>query len=241
MDDPVALCVDAVAAWHAAWLTALGLRSERTDQVWRALDKPPLMYFTGIPLTRDVEADAVADVPGSVCDAWQTFDLTPWRRRVTVREPWFYRPPAPLPEEPVPAGLEIIRVSAPAEVEEFEAVSVRGFGGEGDAVPAGTYHPAPILSDPGMAMFIGRVDEEPVAAAMGYPTDLAVGVFGVTTVTPARRRGYGTALTRAAMLTETGLPTVLAPSKEAERMYLRLGFRRVGELSIWGVTGDPGP
>ena len=241
MDDPVALCADAVAAWHASWLTALGLESERVGPVWRALDRPPLMYFTGVPLAPDVEADALADVPGSVCDAWQTFDLTPWQRRVTVTEPWFYRPAGPLPDDAAPEELEVVRVSTPEEVEEFEAVSVRGFGGEGDAVPPGTIHPPTILADPAMAMFIGRVDGKPVAAAMGYATDDAVGVFGVTTVTPARRRGYGTAVTRAAMLTETGLPSILAPSKEAESMYLRLGFRRVGELSIWGVKGDLGP
>jgi predicted GNAT family acetyltransferase len=68
---------------------------------------------------------------------------------------------------------------------------------------------------------------------MGYRTDTAVGVFGVTTVASARRRGYATALTRAAMLPETGLPAVLAPSKEGESMYLNLGFEPVGALSIW--------
>jgi hypothetical protein len=48
-------------------------------------------------------------------------------------------------------------------------------------------------------------------------------------------------VTRAAMLTETGLPSILAPSKEAESMYLRLGFRRVGELSIWSPKANRGP
>ena len=37
----------------------------------------------------------------------------------------------------------------------------------------------------------------------------------------------------AAMLTETGLPAILAPSREGERVYRRLGFGRVGELTIW--------
>jgi predicted GNAT family acetyltransferase len=60
-----------------------------------------------------------------------------------------------------------------------------------------------------------------------------VGVFGVTTVASARRKGYATALTRAAMLTETGLPAILAPSTEGEELYRRLGFDDVGELSIW--------
>ena len=42
------------------------------------------------------------------------------------------------------------------------------------------------------------------------------------------------------MVTETGLPSILAPSTEGEKVYLRLGFEPVGELSIW-VTADPGP
>jgi len=91
-----------------------------------------------------------------------------------------------------------------------------------------------------MALFVGRVDGRPVSASIGYRTDDAVGVFGVTTIASARRRGYGTALTRAAMLPETGLPMVLASSEEGEQLYRGLGFHRVGELSIW-VREDPVP
>ena len=72
---------------------------------------------------------------------------------------------------------------------------------------------------------------------MGYFLDDAVGVFGVTTVASERGRGYGTAVTRAALLAETGLPSVLAPSKEALNMYERLGFRSVGALRIWSSAG----
>jgi ribosomal protein S18 acetylase RimI-like enzyme len=68
---------------------------------------------------------------------------------------------------------------------------------------------------------------------MGYLLDDAVGVFGVATVGSARRRGYGSALTRAAMLPETGLPAVLAPSDEGAGMYRALGFEQVGALTIW--------
>jgi len=239
MADPLALCADAAARWHASWLTALGLRSERDVDAWRALDWPPIIYFAGITLRRETAAEAMVEVPGSICDAWQTLDLTPLGFRVWRREPWFHRAAGPAPVAR-PPGLEIIRVQTEAEVEEFEAVSVRGFGGEDDAIEPGTYHPPTILDDLAMAMFTGRVDGKAVAAAMGYVTDGAVGVFGVTTVASARRRGYATALTQAAMLTDTGLPSILAPSREGEGMYLRLGFRPVGELSIW-VKERPGP
>jgi hypothetical protein len=240
VEDAVALCADAAARWHASWLTALGLRSERDADAWRALERPPLIYFAGITLRPDTPAEAIAGAPGSICDPWQSLDLGPRGFRVWRREPWFYRPSGWLPDIAVPPDLEIVAVSTPAEVHEFEAVSVRGFGGEDDSIDPGRYHPPSILADDAMKMFIGRVDGHAVAAAMGYRTECAVGVFGVTTVASARRRGYGTAVTRAAMLPETGLPAVLAPSEEGEGVYTRLGFEPVGELSIW-IKEAPAP
>jgi predicted GNAT family acetyltransferase len=90
-----------------------------------------------------------------------------------------------------------------------------------------------------MEMFLGRVAGRAIGAAMGYRTDAAVGVFGVTVVASARRRGYGTALTHAAMLTHTRLPCILSPSPEGAPLYTKLGFSRVGELSIWSRKPKP--
>ena len=239
MSDPVRLCAEAYAGWHTSWLTALGLRSEWVDGLWRALDRPPQIYLAGITLDPRVPSESLAAVPGSVGDAWQTLDLDPFGFRVWRKEPWFYRALGPLPAEPT-SGLEIARVRTPDEVIEFEAVSVRGFGNEGAVIEPGTWHPATILEDDAMQMFIGRVDGRAVAASMGYALDDVVGVFGVATVASARRRGYGAALTRAAMLTDRGLPAVLAPSEEGANMYRSLGFEPVGELTIWS-RADPAP
>jgi hypothetical protein len=238
MKDPVALCAEAVAGWHRAWLAALGLRCETDVDAWRALDAAPQMYFAGITLRRDTPADAVATVHGSVCDSWQTLDLKPFGFRVWRRDPWFRRVPE-APPAPAPPGLEIVRVTTAAEVEEFEAVSVRGFANEDATIEPATIHPATILAEPQMVLWLGRVDGRPVGAAMSYVTGEAVGIFGVTTVASARRRGYGAALTCAAMLVDTGLPSVLASSRDGERLYERLGFERVGELSIW-IRADRG-
>lgn len=233
MTDPVELCARADAAWHASWLAALGCRSEDDGEVWRALDAPPYIYFAAITLRRDVPVGAVASIRGSICDSWQSLDLEPHGFRVWRQDPWYYRQAgAPVSEEP-PRELEIVRVQSAAEVAELEEVSVRGFGGDDARVEPGSLHPASILEDSRMALFIGRVDGVAVGASMGYRTDDAVGVFGVTTVASARRRGYGAALTSTALLTETGLPAILASSTEGEPLYRRLGFERVGELSIW--------
>jgi hypothetical protein len=230
--DPVGLCADAAARWHGSWLDALGIPHERDTFVWRALHPPPQIYFAGIALHPDAEPSAIAHVAGSICDPWQTLDLGLHGRRVWRREPWFYRPSGPAGGA-APAELELVEVSRPEEVREFEAVSVRGFGDETDTVAPGTFHPPEVLADEAMRMFLGRVGGRAVAAASGYRTAGVVGVFGVATVASARRRGYGTALTRAALLADTGLPAILAPSPQGMNMYRRLGFRPVGELSIW--------
>jgi hypothetical protein len=79
-------------------------------------------------------------------DVWRLLDQPP--------QPWYFTAITCRPEAP--------------PVDEFEAVSVRGFGNEDASVAVGAAHPA------------------------------TIGVFGVTTVASARRRGYGTAMTRAA-------------------------------------------
>jgi GNAT superfamily N-acetyltransferase len=145
------------------------------------------------------------------------------------------RDPVPFEDGADPPGLEIVRVRV-GEVEEFEAVSARGFGGEGSTVEAGAIHPP--NPDPRMTLWLGRVEGEAVSAAMSYRTDQAVGIFGVATIEPARGRGYGSALTRRAALVETGLPAVLnTDNPAAARVYGRLEFRRVGECPLW----SPGP
>jgi hypothetical protein len=234
--DPVALCADAVAGWHAAWLTALGLRSASDADAWRALDPPPHIYFTAITLRPDTPAEAVAGATGAICDSWQTIDLAQAGFRDWRHEPWFLCPPSEPSRDETPE-LEIVRVTTAQEVEDLEAVSVRGFGNEDDTIAPGTIHPPAILDESRMVLWLGRVEGKPVGAAMSYRTDEAVGIFGVTTIASARRRGYGTALTRAAMLVDTGLPSILAPSPEGERVYRRLGFEPVGELRIWSRLG----
>jgi acetyltransferase (GNAT) family protein len=231
--DPVALCAEAVAGWHASWLTALGLRSAADADAWRALDPAPHIYFTAITLRPDTPAAAVAGSPGAVCDSWQTIDLEQSGFRDWRHEPWFVCPGSKPSIDETPPELEIVQVATPQEVEELEAVSVRGFGDEGDTIEPGTFHPPTILDDPRMILWLGRVEGKPVGAAMSYRTDEAVGIFGVTTIASMRRRGYGSALTRAAMLVGSGLPSILAPSPEGEGVYRRLGFESVGGLRIW--------
>jgi predicted GNAT family acetyltransferase len=153
----------------------------------------------------------------------------------TRLEVWYVREPGPLPVATDPPELTIERVAGD-DLAEFEAVSVRGFGGEGDSVPVGAIHPT--NSDRRMTFWLGRVDGEAVCAAMSYETERAIGIFGVTTVAPARNRGYATALMRRALLLEREKPAVLnTDTPAAVRVYERLGFEPVGDCAVW----TPGP
>lgn len=186
--------------------------------------------MTAITLSADAREEDVADARGPICDSWSSLELGAAGFEQRVREPWFVRAPAAVPPADDPDDLEVVHVSTPAEVAEFELVSARGFGGE-DATVEVPFHPPSILADGRMTMLTGRVSGEPVAAAMGFRSDDAVGIYGVTTLESARGRGCATALTRA--LLDPGLPAVLSPTPRAERLYRRLGFEPVGELRQW--------
>jgi hypothetical protein len=235
--NEAALAVDACVGWHDAWMHACGLKTAIDPDAWRLLANPPrAWYFAAITRRPDAPADALAKEVGMVCDAWSRLDLEPFGFRRQDAEPWFFRPAGPLEPEAAPIGLEIVRAASPREIEEFEAVSVRGFENEGAWVEVGSVHPAAILADARMTCWIGRVAGRPVAAAMSFRTKGAIGVFGVTTVASERKRGYGTAVTRAAIQADSGLPSVLSPSPEGERLYRRLGFEPVGALQKWWRT-----
>jgi GNAT superfamily N-acetyltransferase len=192
-----------------------------------------MIYLGGITLGRHATEEHVCAAPSAVYDSWNRLDLAPFRFQRRHLEVWYVRAAVPLSEDSDPEELAIEHVD-PSDLVEFESVSVRGFRGE--RVPAGSIHPP--NPDPRMRFWLGRVDGEGVCAAMSYETDRAVGIFGVTTVDPARGRGYATALMRRAILLETGKPAVLnTDSDVAMRVYERLGFQRVGECPLW----SPGP
>jgi ribosomal protein S18 acetylase RimI-like enzyme len=91
-----------------------------------------------------------------------------------------------------------------------------------------------MLEDDGTRALIGMMDGRPVAQAVAYHHEGAVGVYGVGVSASARRRGIGSAMT---VLAATSFPDAdlvwLHPTDMARSMYERLGFHEVAVWDVW--------
>jgi len=124
--------------------------------------------------------------------------------------------------------LDIRRVSDAGGIDVHRAVVTAGFGSE-PAVAAGTACPD-LLDRPGCVVYVGYASGEPVVSGLGWRTRSTIGVYSISTIPSARRRGYGAAMT--ARVVTDGLAAgctaaALQASELGRPIYERLGFRTV--------------
>lgn len=127
-----------------------------------------------------------------------------------------------------PAALEIHRVRTAAERRAILDVT-RVFGMPDEVMEALA---RPDLPD--ARYFLGTENGRAVCTAMFYARDGVAGVFNVATIPEAQRRGYGAAITSAALVAarEAGCTLgVLQASEMGRPVYERLGFRQVCTVS----------
>ena len=139
----------------------------------------------------------------------------------------------PLPERPPPApGVRVETVGA-AGLDAFLRVSDQG-GMPPDVTR--TLFSEAFAGDPEIALFLGRVDGQPVGTSLAIRSSTAGGVYNVGTLPLARGRGVGTALTWAAVAAgrDWGHDTVVLQSSEmAFSLYRSLGFRTVASYATF--------
>ena len=242
-----------LAGWHDAHLRALGFRTEWRDGLWLTPDAVPPIFFHAIAVRPDASAVVLAEcLPvhrrASVSDPWADLALSgqgfvldgdhDWMvRRPSVIDgrpgsPWAATDPGSAAlQEATPSGLAIEQVRDADGLADFERTAATGFGSRLGA--AFSWHSPPVLLDPRLQLWRGRLEGETVAVSMGFAEAGVLGIYGVTTLPGARRRGYGTAMTRHALEARPGLLAVLQPSAMAERLYGRLGFQRFTTFRAW--------
>jgi hypothetical protein len=125
-------------------------------------------------------------------------------------------------------GLEIRRVTDAADIDAHRQVVTEGFGSD-PAVALGTAC-RDLLDRPGCVVYVGYANGAPVVSGLGWRTGRTIGVYSIATVAPARRRGYGAAMT--ARVVADGMVAgcdvaALQASQMGRPIYERLGFRTV--------------
>jgi hypothetical protein len=129
-----------------------------------------------------------------------------------------------------PTGFDVRRVTDGAGLEDLIRMTAAGF-----AMPASIARAIfgkTFVGRPGVFAYVGYVNDEPIATGIGVRTGRTIGVYSISTITSARRRGYGTTMTSriAADAAAAGCDTAtLQASQMGYPIYERLGYRTVVE------------
>lgn len=137
---------------------------------------------------------------------------------------------APIPPSPpCPPGLQVEIATTLDGLADHARMLREGFGVPGD-VAERLIQPA-MLNDESLAVFVGRVDGEPVSCSLLAMSGQTAGVYNVATPAPFRGKGYGAALTWAVV--EEGARracthAILQASALGYPVYQRMGFVDLG-------------
>ncbi len=129
-----------------------------------------------------------------------------------------------------PDDLRIERVDDPARLDDFRFVMSAGYNLPSEFVDR--LVPEAALHGNELAYFIGSVAEGPVACATLSVANSTAGIYNVATLDTHRGRGFGTAVTSAAISRGADLGcdlAILQSSPMGASVYLNMGFSEIGK------------
>lgn len=243
-----------VEAWRAMSTANLALqwehlprmtggRWERWDMVWAADTASPVAFPNSATMLRPLsEADAgelVARLdrfyardtggPWMLWSAWPTPNLAPFGMQLAGYPPLMARLPAPLA---LTTDLRIFEARDESTLRDFDEAMIHGYPIPELAFPADRITDERVLGGP-MRYYVGYQDDRPVACAAAYVGERELGVYMVATLPETRGKGYGAAMTAAAIAAAPDLPAVLQASDLGLPVYRRLGFEDISPYTLW--------
>lgn len=139
-----------------------------------------------------------------------------------------------------PSDFSVTTVDTTEDSRAFAKVLVSGFG----MPPVPALLSADFHEVHGWRCYIGWVAGEPVATAMRLNHEGVTGIYCISTIEAARRRGYGRAITEHAVrdgLAEGGTVSFLQASPMGLPVYSAMGYRRVFEHVSWTAPAGSDP
>ena len=132
-----------------------------------------------------------------------------------------------------------LEVSSDAGIGDIAQVNDRAYGYDGRFARTLGLMPADVA-----VLYVARAGGDPAACLMALDEGGDCGLYLVATVPEEQGRGLATQLATRALLDgrERGCTTsTLQANPSSERFYLRLGYRRLGELQLWANPLENAP
>ncbi|RSM63283.1 GNAT family N-acetyltransferase [Amycolatopsis sp. WAC 01376] len=162
-----------------------------------------------------------AEDPFSVTDLNHLGDMRSWQMPVMLR------PPAPVAEP----AMEVVRVHDEADLRAAERAVIEGF--ELARFRQGEMFPMAILEQPGVAVFVARLDGEVAGACVTVVEEGFGSHYWVGTPEAFRSRGVGRAVMLGSLAPLAELPITLTASRLGRPLYESLGFTAAAPSTWW--------
>lgn len=136
--------------------------------------------------------------------------------------------------QPPPAGLTVTIASEPPDVDAVRPLMTSGFDMPTDVTER--VITVELFRSPDVCVLIGRVAGVPVSCSMVSVTGDVAGVYNVATPPEFRRRGFGEALSWAALMEgrlRGATAAVLQASPDGQGIYARMGFEEHERYEQW--------